>query len=58
MKTGNFPEKKNQRRIRALGRLILNSIDAEAAPYEMRVLRERIVDSARDVHTKKIRSAR
>lgn len=49
MKTGNFPEKKRQRQLGALARLL----GASGNPKEIKVLQERTAVNLRDVRTKK-----
>lgn len=55
MKTKNFPEKKNQRRKRALQRLFASHGDDSRTLAEIKVLKERTADSLRHVRTKKSR---
>jgi hypothetical protein len=55
MKPANFPERKNQRRISALNRLLAKD---KASAYEIGVLRSRILESARHIRTKKNHSSR
>lgn len=56
-KPANFPERKRQRRLRALARLKANKTSGLQADHTIRVLTDRavVVGSQRDVRTKKNR---
>jgi len=67
MKTKNFPEKKNVRRQNALARLLTSHRAKQVDPKsgrildtitrkEVETLQSRIVDTSRDIRTKKRRS--
>lgn len=54
MKPANFPERKRQRQLRALARLVMAG---EGGGDTASVLRERTATPRRDVRTKKFRGA-
>lgn len=61
MKPKNFPERKNVRRKRALGRLVRKLSlwnPTREDEKEFFVLQERVVESARNVRTKKCRQVK
>lgn len=52
MKPQNFPERKRQRQLRALARLLRNR---DSSLYEISVLQERTADNLRGVRSKRQR---
>lgn len=53
MKPKNFPERKRQRRLAALDRLLDSAHSNERTSKEIAVLQDRTAANLRDIHTKK-----